>query len=113
MMLLKLRPLLQSFSTLELALAASVVFHAGLLTVRFVDPEAFNRVFEDTPLEVILVNARSDSQAPEKAQAIGQTSLAGGAMPTKAAPPARYHRHSKRRISANSRRKKRIKRYRL
>ncbi len=78
MMLLKLRPLLQSFSTLELALAASVVFHAGLLTVRFVDPEAFNRVFEDTPLEVILVNARSDSQAPEKAQAIGQTSLAGG-----------------------------------
>jgi protein TonB len=51
--------------------------HAVLLTVRFVDPEGFNRVFQDTPLEVILVNARSEEK-PEKAQAIAQAALAGG-----------------------------------
>jgi protein TonB len=64
-------------STLQLALTVSVVVHAGLLTVRFVDPEGFNRVFQDTPLEVILVNAKSDER-PEKATAIAQASLAGG-----------------------------------
>jgi protein TonB len=51
--------------------------HAALLTVRIVDPEGFNRVFQDTPLEVVLVNARSNEKA-EKAQAIAQASLAGG-----------------------------------
>jgi protein TonB len=45
--------------------------------VRFVDPERFNRVFEDTPLEVILVNARTDNK-PDKAQALAQASMAGG-----------------------------------
>lgn len=64
-------------STLQLALTVSVAVHAGLLTVRFVDPEGFNRVFQDTPLEVILVNAKSDER-PEKATAIAQASLAGG-----------------------------------
>ena len=65
------------FSTLQLALFFSVAVHAALLTVRFVDPEGFNRVFEDTPLEVILVNAKSNER-PDKAQAIAQASLAGG-----------------------------------
>ena len=51
--------------------------HAVLLTVRFVDPEGFNRVFQDTPLEVILVNAKSNER-PDKAKAIAQASLAGG-----------------------------------
>jgi protein TonB len=69
--------ILRSFSTLQLALIASVAVHAVLLTVRFVDPESFNRVFEDTPLEVVLVNSRS-SEKPDKAKAIAQTSLAGG-----------------------------------
>ena len=64
-------------STLHWALAVSVGLHAALLTVRFVDPEGFNRFFEDTPLEVILVNARSDEK-PQQAQAIAQASLAGG-----------------------------------
>ena len=68
---------LRSFSTLQLALGASIAVHAVLLTVRFVDPQAFNRVFEDTPLEVILVNART-TQKPEKARAIAQASMAGG-----------------------------------
>ncbi|HJV68534.1 energy transducer TonB [Ideonella sp.] len=64
-------------TALHWALIASAAFHGVLLTVRFVDPEAFNRVFQDTPLEVVLVNARSD-EAPLKPQAIAQASLAGG-----------------------------------
>ena len=69
--------LLRSLSTLQLALLASVAVHAVLLTIRFVDPESFNRVFEDTPLEVVLVNSRSNEKN-DKAKAIAQTSLAGG-----------------------------------
>lgn len=66
-----------SLSTLHWALGVSVALHAVLLTVRFVDPQAFDRIFQDTPLEVILVNAKAD-QIPSKAQAIAQASLAGG-----------------------------------
>lgn len=69
--------LLRSFTTMQIALGVSLAVHAALLTIRFVDPEAFNRVFEDTPLEVILVNAKS-AEAPDKAQAIAQANLAGG-----------------------------------
>ena len=72
-----LRTFVGTLSTLTLALGVSAALHVALLTVRFVDPEAFNRVFQDTPLEVILVNAKSD-QAPDKAQAIAQFALAGG-----------------------------------
>ena len=68
---------LPDLSALQWALIASAAFHGVLLTVRFVDPESFERVFKDTPLEVILVNARS-KEAPEKAQAIAQAHLAGG-----------------------------------
>ncbi len=68
---------LRSFSTLQIALGASFAVHAVLLTVRFVDPEGFNRVFEDTPLEVILVNTKAHEKA-DKARAIAQTTLAGG-----------------------------------
>jgi periplasmic protein TonB len=68
---------LRSLSTLQIALGVSLAVHAVLLTVRFVDPEGFNRVFQDTPLEVILVNTRSNEKA-DKAHAIAQTSLAGG-----------------------------------
>jgi periplasmic protein TonB len=68
---------LKSLSTLQLALGLSIAFHAALLTVRFVNPEGFNRVFQDTPLEVILVNAKSNER-PDKAMAIAQASLAGG-----------------------------------
>ena len=69
--------MLKSFSTLQIALGASALVHAVVLTTRFVDPEGFNRVFQDTPLEVILVNAKS-SEKPDKAKAIAQASLAGG-----------------------------------
>ena len=68
---------LRQFSTLQIALGISVAVHAALLTFRFVDPEGFNRVFEDTPLEVILVNTNLNEK-PDKAHAIAQASLAGG-----------------------------------
>ena len=64
-------------SVMQLALAISLSLHGAVLGVRFVDPEDFNRVFQDTPLEVILVNSRSN-EAPTKAQAIAQANLAGG-----------------------------------
>ena len=65
-------------STLHLALGISVAAHAALLAVRIVDPESFNRVFQDAPLEVILVNAKSNSLPGKDAKAIAQSSLAGG-----------------------------------
>ncbi len=68
---------LRSLSPLSIALGVSVAVHAVLLSVRFVAPEQFNRVFQDTPLEVILVNAHTQER-PEKAQAIAQEALAGG-----------------------------------
>lgn len=64
-------------STLQRALIVSLTVHAALLSVRFADPARFDRVFQDTPLEVVLVNARSD-EVPDKAQAIAQAQLAGG-----------------------------------
>src|SRR5450755_4508839 len=69
--------MLGKLSPLRGALIVSIGLHGALLTVRIVDPEGFNRIFQDTPLEVILVNSRS-GETPEKAQAIAQASLAGG-----------------------------------
>ncbi|MGE8396254.1 MAG: energy transducer TonB [Comamonas sp.] len=74
---MKLPAAFRSVSTLTLTLGVSIAIHAALLTVRFVAPEQFNRVFQDTPLEVILVNAHTQER-PEKAQAIAQAALAGG-----------------------------------
>jgi len=69
----------RSFSTLQIALGASIAVHAVLLTVRFIDPEGFNRIFQETPLEVILVNAKSPEKPDQfKARAIAQHTLAGG-----------------------------------
>ena len=71
---------LRSFrpSGLQAALLVSVGLHVLLLTLRFVDPERYNRVFQDTPLEVILVNARSTEAPPPQAALIAQANLAGG-----------------------------------
>ena len=64
-------------STLQWALIVSFGAHGGLLAFRIADPQRFERAFKDTPLEVILVNARSNER-PTKAQAIAQANLAGG-----------------------------------
>jgi protein TonB len=63
--------------TLQMALGVSVLLHALLLAVRWVDPAQFDRIFQDTPLEVILVNSKANER-PDTAQAIAQFSLAGG-----------------------------------
>ncbi len=69
--------LLRSLGTLHLALAFSLLAHAAVLTVQLVHPQGLQRVWHDTPLDVILVNARAE-QAPAQAQAIAQANLAGG-----------------------------------
>ncbi|QRF58720.1 energy transducer TonB [Variovorax paradoxus] len=69
---------LKDLSTLQIALGVSVIAHAALLAVRFVDPEAFNRAFTETPLEVILVNSKTNEAPDPKARVMAQTSLAGG-----------------------------------
>lgn len=62
---------------LSWALGLSVAVHVGLVGFRFSAPEAYNRVFQDTPLEVVLVNARSQER-PQEAHALAQVRLAGG-----------------------------------
>ncbi|OGB06774.1 MAG: energy transducer TonB [Burkholderiales bacterium RIFCSPHIGHO2_12_FULL_69_20] len=71
------RPRQRRISTLTWALGVSLSVHAGLITFQWIDPVGFDRVFRDTPLEVILVNARS-ADAPVQAQAVAQAALAGG-----------------------------------
>lgn len=74
---LPMRATLRQLSTLQWALGLSIALHAVVLTVRFVDPEGFKRVFQDNTLDVVLVNTKGDEK-PVKAQAIAQHSLAGG-----------------------------------
>jgi protein TonB len=71
------RATLKRPSTLQLALGISLALHGLLLAVRLADPARFDRIFEDTPLEVILVNSQTKAR-PEQAKAIAQFSLAGG-----------------------------------
>ena len=68
---------MKTFSTLQIALGASALLHAVVLTTRFVDPQRFDRIFQDTPLEVILVNAKSNDKS-DAAKAIAQSTLVGG-----------------------------------
>ena len=65
--------------TLQIALGVSVALHALLLAVRLADPARFDRIFQDTPLEVILVNSQTKAP-PDQARAIAQFSMAGGGM---------------------------------
>jgi len=59
------------------ALAVSVGLHVVVLAIRFVDPEFFHHITSAPPLEVILVNARSDRRPPAP-QANAQVNLEGG-----------------------------------
>ncbi len=69
--------MLAKLSSLQIALVLSLGLHAALLTLRLVDPEGFNRVFQVQSLEVVLVNSRS-KELPKKATALAQANLAGG-----------------------------------
>ena len=62
---------------LHWALGLSLLAHGAVLGLRVADPARFDRVFRDSPLEVILVNTRVD-EPPAQAQALAQTNLAGG-----------------------------------
>jgi protein TonB len=62
---------------LHIAIAVSVLLHAGLLAVRFAAPDAFRMKPVDPGLEVILVNAKH-AKAPINAEAIAQANLDGG-----------------------------------
>ena len=64
-------------STLHGALAVSLSVHGALIGWRWADPAGFDRLFRATPLEVILVNAKSN-ETPAQAQALAQAALAGG-----------------------------------
>jgi protein TonB len=59
------------------ALVVSIGLHLVILTIRFVDPELFHQVATAPPLEVVLVNARSDHK-PVAPQVQAQVNLEGG-----------------------------------
>ena len=80
-MLQRFKSLWKAFTLLQICLGVSALLHVGLFSFRLIDPEGFNRTFKDTPLEVILVNAGSETP-PEKAQALAQQNLAGGGEST-------------------------------
>jgi protein TonB len=62
---------------LVMALTVSIGLHMTVLAVRFVDPEFLRVRSTDPPLEIILVNAKSDAR-PGKAEALAQANLDGG-----------------------------------
>lgn len=68
---------ISQISTLNIAIAFSVIAHGALLAVQFTAPETFRFKPADPGLEVILVNAKHDKK-PVKAQALAQANLDGG-----------------------------------
>ena len=66
-----------SHRTLVWALGVSVLVHGALLTLKWVAPTTFDRIFESNTLEVVLVNSRS-THAPDAPLALAQVNLAGG-----------------------------------
>jgi len=62
---------------LQRTLLVSLALHAFVIALRFSNPKEFDRLLSDATLDVVLVNARSEVP-PENAQALAQTSLAGG-----------------------------------
>ena len=60
-------------------MAVSIGLHVVVLAIRFVDPEFFHHIASAPPLEVILVNARSDKR-PVTPQANAQVNLEGGGV---------------------------------
>jgi len=67
----------RALTTFQRAIAASVLVHAALLTVRFVDPAALDRIFQPPVLEVVMLNTPGQSK-PVKSQLLAQTSMEGG-----------------------------------
>ncbi|HKO67380.1 MAG TPA: TonB family protein [Burkholderiaceae bacterium] len=59
------------------AMTVSIGLHITALAVRFVDPEIFRVRSTDPPVEIILVNAKSNT-APGTVEALAQNNLDGG-----------------------------------
>ncbi len=59
------------------AFAVSLGLHATALAIHFVDPELLRIRSTDPPLEIVLVNARSEVRPP-KPEALAQANLDGG-----------------------------------
>ena len=68
-----------NLSALQWALLISLVVHAALLSLKLGAPVRPDRLIEDSPLEIVLVNARSRSRdVNPKPQALAQSTLVGG-----------------------------------
>lgn len=74
--MLRVKPFSQNL-VLYIAIAISVLVHGALLAVRFTLPASAKVRPTDPALEVILVNAKTQS-APVKAEALAQANLDGG-----------------------------------
>jgi periplasmic protein TonB len=59
------------------ALGFSLLLHVALLSLKIAAPETFDRIMGQTPLEVVLVNAKS-ATLPQQPQALAQVNLEGG-----------------------------------
>lgn len=99
-----LRARLHPHRLLMWTLGISVLIHLSLLTFRLAAPQAYQRVFQDTPLEITLVNARS-TERPEQPQALAQTHLAGGGKFLWPSWPHRLCRLSRQRMRGRTRAK--------
>ncbi|MDH4113994.1 MAG: TonB family protein [Burkholderiaceae bacterium] len=62
---------------LVMALTVSIGLHMTILAIRFVDPELLRVRSSDPPLDIILVNAKSETR-PGKPAALAQANLDGG-----------------------------------
>ena len=70
---------LTPLSPLESALLISLTLHAAALSIRLQPPAPIDRLIQDLPLEVVLLNTRQRAKTPpERVQALAQTTLAGG-----------------------------------
>lgn len=63
---------------LELCLLVSVIVHVGILLIRLVPEQRLDRLLNIEQLDIILVNALSNSKSPNEVQALAQTNLQGG-----------------------------------
>jgi protein TonB len=62
---------------LVMALTVSIGLHITVLAIRFVNPELLRVRASDPPLDIILVNAKSETR-PGKPEALAQANLDGG-----------------------------------
>lgn len=72
-----LRSMILKHQRLAWPILASLLFHLCLLLLRIAPPPAFSLRQTDVPLEVELVNARSE-EAPKEATVLAQANLDGG-----------------------------------